>query len=90
MLGVGFYKGVPEKNLFSITHATWWSLVNAVLLGAASMVLLVYFAELVMHESVKKTFFWGDFPLGIGVKTNTKLLICHLFKIYYTCYFVVI
>lgn len=66
--------------MFSITHATWWSLVNAMLLGAASIVLLVYFAELVMHESIKKTFFW-DFPLSIGVKTNTKLLICHLFKV---------
>lgn len=61
MLGVGFYKGLPEKNLFSIRYATWWSLVNAVLLGAASIVLLVYFAELVMHESIKKMFFW-DFP----------------------------
>lgn len=35
-VGVGFYKGLLEKNLFSITHAMWWSLVNAVLLGAAS------------------------------------------------------
>lgn len=61
VLGVGFYKGVPEINLFSITHATWWSLVNAVLLGTASVVLLVYFVELVMYESIKKRFFW-DFP----------------------------